>query len=102
MNLAAARQMRAPDHVLNNFQGQIDDYKKVVDQMREDLAELPEDEREGVEVAAVVLRRARAAANNNLALTLLTTTPEARDTALKRLHAASDQQRPTEAQEGRT
>lgn len=70
MNLAAARRMDSPSYVLANFDGQIADYVRILDQMKSDLAELPQQQRQQVEEASSVLRRARIAEASGLTLSI--------------------------------
>lgn len=70
VNAAAARRMGAAPHVIENFEGQIGEYKDVLSQMRESLENLPDDERKAVDMASAVLRRARIAASEGRALPL--------------------------------
>lgn len=70
-NLASARAMGQPAHVLENFEGQIADYTAAVEKMHQTLAALPEDERTAVEHHAAIMRRARAAEAAGRSFTLL-------------------------------
>ena len=70
MNLAAARQMEAAPYVIANFEGQIEDYRKVVEKMETQLAGLSEEKRAEIEAAAAILRRGRVAAASGMSLSL--------------------------------
>lgn len=67
-----ARAMDAADYVIANLTAQIDAFTAVIDRMRHKLADLPTDQRNEVEDASKLLRRARA--GRQLPLTVLNST----------------------------
>lgn len=77
MNLAAARKMGSPSYVVANFEGQIADYRNVINQMRDDLDDMPDEQRKEIDAASAILRRSRAAvaAGRALPLTVVQATP---------------------------
>lgn len=62
-NAAQARRLKAPPHAIANFEGQVEEFKRIVARMRTDLALLPETERHAITAAATVLRTSRLAAH---------------------------------------
>jgi integrase len=58
-NAAQARRIDAPPHVIANFDGQVDDFRRIVDRMRTDLSLLSEEDQEAIRSASAVLREAR-------------------------------------------
>ena len=64
--------MDAADYVIANLTAQIDAFTAVIDRMRHKLADLPTDQRNEVEDASKLLRRARA--GRQLPLTVLNST----------------------------
>lgn len=58
-NAAQARRLNAPPHTIANFEGQVEDFKRIVDRMRTDLALLPEEDQAMISEAAAVLRTSR-------------------------------------------
>lgn len=62
-NAAQARRLNAPPHAIANFEGQVEEFKRIVDRMRADLALLPEADRQAITGAAAVLRASRLTAH---------------------------------------
>lgn len=62
-NAAQARRLNAPPHAIANFDGQVEEFKRIVDRMRTDLALLPEPDRQAITEAAAVLRASRLTAH---------------------------------------
>lgn len=58
-NAAQARRLNAPPYAIANFDGQVEDFKQIVDRMRTDLALLPETDRQTITEAATILRTSR-------------------------------------------
>ncbi|MDJ0357419.1 site-specific integrase [Paenarthrobacter sp. PH39-S1] len=58
-NAAQARRLNAPPYAIANFDGQVEDFKQIVDRMRTDLALLPEPDRQAITEAATLLRTSR-------------------------------------------
>lgn len=69
-NAAQARRIDAPPHVIANFDGQVEDFRRIVDRMRADLDLLPEDDQEAIRSASAVLRHARLTAKPGARLPL--------------------------------
>ena len=61
-NAAQARRISAPPYAIANFDGQVQDFQKIVNRVRADLAMLPEAEQQAIRSASAVLRTARLAA----------------------------------------
>jgi hypothetical protein len=53
VDAARARRLNAPPHAIANFEGEVEDFKLIVDRMRTDLALLPEADRQAITGAAV-------------------------------------------------
>lgn len=58
-NAVQARSLNAPPYAIANFDGQVEDFKNIVDRMRADLALLPENDRQAITEAATLLRTSR-------------------------------------------
>ncbi|MGM7774466.1 tyrosine-type recombinase/integrase [Arthrobacter sp. KNU-44] len=58
-NAAQARRLHAPPYAIANFEGQVEDFQRIVDRMRADLALLPESQQTAIRTASAVLRSAR-------------------------------------------
>jgi hypothetical protein len=63
--------MDVDEYVVRNIQDQIDSFKKVAANMREQIEELPEQEREELMESVKVLRKSRAARGRMLPLTVI-------------------------------
>lgn len=58
-NAAQARRIDAPPYAIANFEGQVQDFQRIVDRMRADVALLPEAEQQAIRSATAILRTAR-------------------------------------------
>ena len=58
-NAAQARRLHAPPYAIANFEGQVEDFQRIVDRMRADLTLLPESQQTAINTASAVLRSAR-------------------------------------------